>query len=52
VDAGNLAQQKGDSQAVKDFGAMMVKDHSAGERKASGTGRLEEHHPSDHREHW
>jgi putative membrane protein len=33
VDAGNLAQQKGDSQAVKDFGAMMVKDHSAANDK-------------------
>jgi putative membrane protein len=29
VEAGNLAQEKGNSQAVKDFGAMMVKDHSA-----------------------
>jgi putative membrane protein len=28
VEAGNLAQSKGNSQAVKDFGAMMVKDHS------------------------
>jgi putative membrane protein len=33
VDAGNLAQQKGDSQAVKDFGAMMAKDHSAANDK-------------------
>jgi putative membrane protein len=29
VDAGNLAQQKANKQALKDFGAMMVKDHSA-----------------------
>jgi putative membrane protein len=29
VDAGNQAQTKGNSQAVKDFGAMMVKDHTA-----------------------
>jgi len=28
VEAGNLAQSKGNSAAVKDFGAMMVKDHS------------------------
>jgi putative membrane protein len=28
VEAGKLAQSKGNSQAVKDFGAMMVKDHS------------------------
>jgi predicted outer membrane protein len=26
--AGTLAQSKGNSQAVKDFGAMMVKDHT------------------------
>jgi putative membrane protein len=29
VDAGHLAQDKGNSQQVKDFGAMMVKDHTA-----------------------
>lgn len=28
VEAGKLAQEKGASQAVKDFGAMMVKDHT------------------------
>ena len=28
VEAGTLAQNKGNSQAVKDFGAMMVKDHT------------------------
>jgi putative membrane protein len=33
VDLGNLAQQKGASQAVKDFGAMMVKDHTAANDK-------------------
>jgi putative membrane protein len=33
VDAGNLATTKGNSQAVKDFGAMMVKDHSAANDK-------------------
>jgi putative membrane protein len=33
VDAGNMAEQKGNSQAVKDFGAMMVKDHSAANDK-------------------
>ena len=27
VEAGNLAQQNGNSQRVKDFGAMMVRDH-------------------------
>jgi putative membrane protein len=29
VEQGKLAQERGNSQAVKDFGAMMVKDHSA-----------------------
>ena len=33
VDAGHLAQDKGNSQKVKDFGAMMVKDHSAANDK-------------------
>lgn len=33
VEDGNLAQQKGSSQAVKDFGAMMVKDHTAANGK-------------------
>jgi putative membrane protein len=36
VDAGNLAQQKGNSQKVKDFGAMMVKDHTAANEKLQG----------------
>jgi putative membrane protein len=33
VNAGKLAQIKGASQSVKDFGAMMVKDHSAANEK-------------------
>ena len=33
VDAGNLAQSKGTSQAVKDFAAMMVTDHTAANDK-------------------
>jgi putative membrane protein len=33
VDAGTLAQDKGKSQEVKDFGAMMVKDHTAANDK-------------------
>jgi putative membrane protein len=33
VEAGHVAQQKGSSQAVKDFGAMMVKDHTAANNK-------------------
>ena len=34
IDAGKLAQEKGKSDAVKQFGAMLVKDHSAGNEKA------------------
>ena len=33
VAAGRTAAEKGSSQAVKDFGAMMVKDHSAANAK-------------------
>lgn len=33
VELGKLAQQKGSSQSVKDFGARMVKDHSAANDK-------------------
>ena len=33
VDAGNLAQQKSNNAQVKDFAAMMVKDHSAANEK-------------------
>jgi putative membrane protein len=33
VEAGRMAQDKGNSQQVKDFGAMMVKDHSAANDK-------------------
>jgi putative membrane protein len=33
VAAGKLAQKNGASQAVKDFGAMMVEDHSASNKK-------------------
>jgi putative membrane protein len=33
VEAGKLAHSKGNSQAVKDFGMMMVKDHSAANEK-------------------
>jgi len=33
VAAGRTAQEKGSSQAVKDFGAMMVKDHSVANAK-------------------
>jgi putative membrane protein len=33
VELGNLAQQKSHNQGVKDFGAMMVKDHSAANDK-------------------
>jgi putative membrane protein len=33
VEAGKLARDKGSSQDVKDFGAMMVKDHTAASEK-------------------
>jgi putative membrane protein len=33
VEAGQLAQTKANTQALKDFGAMMVKDHSAANDK-------------------
>ena len=33
VEAGNLAQQKSTNPKVKDFGAMMVKDHTAANNK-------------------
>jgi putative membrane protein len=33
VDAGTLAQDKGSSQKVKDFGAHMIKDHTAANDK-------------------
>lgn len=33
VELGQMAQQKGQSQAVRDFGARMVKDHSAANEK-------------------
>jgi len=33
VELGNLAQEKSTDQKVKDFGAMMVKDHSAANEK-------------------
>jgi putative membrane protein len=33
VELGKLAQEKSPTQSVKDFGAMMIKDHSAANRK-------------------
>lgn len=36
VDAGTLAQQKSNNPSIKDFGAMMVKDHSAANDKLKG----------------
>lgn len=34
IDAGKLAQEKGNSDAVKQYGAMLVKDHAANNDKA------------------
>jgi putative membrane protein len=36
VEQGNLAQEKGQNPAVKDFGQMMVHDHSAANDKLKG----------------
>ncbi len=36
VELGKLAQEKSSSQSVKDFGAMMVSDHSAANEKLKG----------------
>jgi putative membrane protein len=36
VELGNLAQQKSTNPSVKDYGAMMVKDHSAANEKFKG----------------
>lgn len=33
IEAGRLAQEMGESQAIKDFGAMMVRDHTASSDK-------------------
>jgi hypothetical protein len=33
VELGNLAQKKSNNESVKDFGAMMVKDHTAANNK-------------------
>lgn len=56
VEAGNLAQQNAASQRVKDFGAMMVRDHSAAnnELKSLVSGRgimLPDSLPADMRKH-
>ncbi|HEY3731034.1 MAG TPA: DUF4142 domain-containing protein [Steroidobacteraceae bacterium] len=36
VQQGQMAQEKGQSAAVKDFGAMMIRDHSAANEKLKG----------------
>jgi putative membrane protein len=40
VELGNLAQQKSQNPSVKDFGAMMVKDHSAANDKLKSVAAL------------
>jgi putative membrane protein len=61
VELGQLAQQKATTQRVKDFGAMMVRDHTKAndELKAAVSGKLEvpatlqekhQHHVSDLRD--
>lgn len=51
VELGQLAQQKGTNPAVKDFGVMMVKDHSAAndKLKALATTKQVELHDSPQR---
>jgi putative membrane protein len=39
IDVGKLAQQKGQSDAVKQYGAMLVKDHSEANTKAQQVAR-------------
>ena len=39
VDVGKLAQEKGKSSAVKEFGAMLVKDHSEANAKAQAAAK-------------
>jgi len=39
IDAGKLAQEKGNSPAVKEYGAMLVKDHSEANGKAETVAR-------------
>jgi putative membrane protein len=41
IEAGKLAQDKGSSTAVKDFGAMMVKDHTAAADKLKSVAAAE-----------
>jgi putative membrane protein len=36
VQAGKIAQKNGQSQAVREYGAMLVKDHSAADKKVAG----------------
>jgi putative membrane protein len=35
VQAGKIAQKNGQSRAVRDYGAMLVKDHTAGDKKVA-----------------
>jgi putative membrane protein len=35
VQAGKIAQKNGQSKAVRDYGAMLVKDHTAGDKKVA-----------------
>ena len=39
IDVGKLAQQKGKNPAVKQYGAMLVKDHSAAKSKAEAAAK-------------
>jgi putative membrane protein len=39
IEAGKLAQEKGQSKAVKDFGKMLVKDHTAADKKVTSVAK-------------
>jgi len=39
IEAGKLAQEKGQSKAIKDFGKMLVRDHSATEKRINSVAK-------------
>ena len=46
VDLGQLASEKATNPSVKDFGTMMVKDHSAANEELNSS-RLQRHHVAE-----
>ena len=41
IEAGKLAQKNGQSQQVRDYGKMLVKDHTAADKKVAGLAKKE-----------